>query len=74
MNKYLIISIVVIAVLVGVFFLSYFLNKKTPIPKGCENLRIGKEGCTGCKNYDCSIRYKLDIKKIEEDIEEDKEE
>ena len=70
MNKYLIISILVIALLVGVFFLSYFLNKKTPIPKGCENLRIGKEGCTGCKNLDCSIRVKLDIKKIEEDIEE----
>ena len=73
MNKYLIISILVIALLVGVFFLSYFLNKKTPIPKGCEDLRIGKEGCTGCKNSDCSIRFKLDIKKIEEDIEEKEE-
>ncbi len=73
MNKYLIISILVIALLVGVFFLSYFLNKKTPIPKGCENLRIGKEGCMGCKNLDCSIRLKLDIKKIEEDIEEKEE-
>lgn len=73
MNKYLIISILVIALLVGVFFLSYFLNKKTPIPKGCENLRTGKEGCTGCKNLDCSIRLKLDIKKIEEDIEEKEE-
>ena len=55
------------------FFLSYFLNKKTPIPKGCEDLRIRKEGCMGCKNLDCSIRFELDIKKIEEVIEEEEE-
>jgi hypothetical protein len=69
--KYLILSIILIVALVGIFFLTYFLNKKTPVPKGCENLRIGAEGCGGCNHTDCSIRNKIDFKKIEEDIKED---
>lgn len=55
MNPYLIIGILVIALIVLIFFLTYFLNKKTPVPKGCEDLRV-KNGCLGCKNYSCSQR------------------
>ena len=68
MIKYLIISIIIIVFLVALFFVTYFLNKRTPVPEGCEDLRIGYEGCKGCKNTGCKI--KLDIKKIEEDMEE----
>lgn len=58
---YLFLAIGVIVILVLVFFVTYFLNKKTPLPKGCEDLRIGKEGCSSCKNFDCSLRRKLDL-------------
>lgn len=71
MNPYLILGIGIIVLLVAIFFITFFLNKKTPIPKECENLRIGQEGCGGCKNYSCSIRYKLDKKKIEEEMNEE---
>lgn len=52
---YLTIAIVLIIVLVAIFFVSYYLNKKTPIPKGCEDLLINKENCSSCKNYECDL-------------------
>lgn len=69
--KYLVISIVIIVFLVVIFFVTYFLNKRTPIPEECKDLRIGAEGCGSCNNLDCSIRKKVDFKKIEEDLKED---
>ena len=33
------------AILAGVYALSYYLNHKTPVPKGCENLEHECEGC-----------------------------
>lgn len=74
MNPYLYIAIGVIVLLAAIFFLTWFLNKKTPVPEGCENLRIGQEACGSCMNTDCSIKMKIDIKKIEEEIKEDNEE
>lgn len=71
MNPYLILGILLIILLIIVFFVTYFLNKRTKAPEGCEDLRIGEEGCGGCKNYSCSIKKRLDIKKIEEDIDKD---
>ena len=35
---YLIIAISVIALLIAAFFITYVLNKRTPVPKGCETL------------------------------------
>lgn len=55
---YLLIAIVIILVLIAVFFISYYLNKKTPVPKGCEHLLIGDENCLSCNNVDCEIRNK----------------
>lgn len=54
---YLTIAIVLIIVLVAIFFVSYYLNKKTPIPKGCEDLLINKENCSSCKNYECDLKH-----------------
>ena len=71
MNPYLILGLGIIALLVATFFITFFLNKKTPILKECVNLRIGEEGCSGCKNYSCSMKDKFNLKKIEEDIEKD---
>lgn len=50
---YLLIAIGVIILLVVCFFVSYVLNKKTPIPEECKNL-IDEEKCVGCQNITCS--------------------
>lgn len=64
---YIIIAICVVVALVILFFVTYVLNKRTPPPKGCENL-IDDEKCVGCSNTGCKF-YKL-----KEDLEEVKEE
>ena len=50
---YLIIGILVVVCLVALFFISYVMNKKTPIPKECQDLEEN-EACIGCKNVSCS--------------------
>ena len=43
-------AIVLFAILGGIVAAAYVLNKKTPIPKGCENI---KENCEGCRIISC---------------------
>lgn len=52
-TAYSIIAICVVVALVIIFFVSYVLNKKTPIPKECEDIEINNEKCQGCKNISC---------------------
>ena len=54
----LILSISIILALLIVFVVSFVLYKKTPVPKGCENLEINEENCASCKNTLCSLRKK----------------
>lgn len=70
-NPYLFIAIGVVVLLILIFFVTYFLNKKTPVPKGCENIKLSEEGCLACNNTDCSIRQKIDLKKLEDEIKEE---
>lgn len=56
MTKELIIAIVAIGLLIAVFFVSYILNKKTPIPKECQDLKIDEAKCAACQNKLCSLR------------------
>lgn len=72
MNPYLFLAIGIIAGLLVLFLVLYFMNKKTPVPKGCENLRIGQEACGACQNTECGLKTKIDLKKVQEEIEEDK--
>ena len=53
---YLILAISVILALLIVFVVSFILYKKTPVPKGCENLLINEENCAACQNKDCALR------------------
>ena len=64
---YIILAICTVSLLLVLFFVTYVLNKKTPPPKGCENL-IDEEKCIGCSNSSCKF-YKL-----KEDLNEAKEE
>ncbi len=38
--------------LIGIFILTYLMNKNTPKPEGCEDI-IKAAGCTGCKQFSC---------------------
>ena len=54
----LILSISILVALLIVFVVSFLLYKKTPVPKGCENLEINEENCASCKNEMCSLKKK----------------
>ena len=54
----LIVAILVIIILIGLFFVSYILNKKTPVPKECEDLKIDAKKCASCPNELCALRKK----------------
>lgn len=59
MNEILaiILSVLLLAGLLAIFFVTFVLYKKTPAPKGCENLGIDKSKCAGCDEKTC--RYNL---------------
>jgi hypothetical protein len=43
-------AIIWMAILVAIYIGTYILNKKTPKPEGCEELKE----CSGCANVACS--------------------
>lgn len=47
----IVLAILFFALLVTIYIVLYFMNKKTPLPEGCENL---KADCEGCKDYACT--------------------
>ena len=52
---YLIIAIVIFAVLLVTFFVSFVIYRRTPAPKGCEDLKIGEENCALCGHSECEF-------------------
>ena len=64
-------AIIVVVILLGLYIFLYLMNKKTPVPKGCENIKISEENCSSCNNLDCSLR-KIDVEKINEEIKKEK--
>ncbi len=68
---YLILSIGIIVFFVVLFFVTFVINRRTPVPKGCEHLKISEENCGACTNTSCSIKAKFDVDKVKEEIEEE---
>ncbi len=69
MTPFLSLAIVIIILLVILFVVSYVLNKKTPVPKGCEQVKIDDEFCVNCTNTECKIHEKLN--EISEELKEE---
>lgn len=69
---YLVIAIIILVLLAATFIITFVINRKTPVPEGCENIKITEEGCANCQIEECAVKVKLDIKKIEEELKEDK--
>ncbi len=70
-NPYLLIAIGLIAFLVIFFIVMFLINRRTPVPKGCENIKIEESNCMACSNVDCQIHKEFDLKKIEKELEEE---
>ena len=51
---YLIIAILILVVLLGTFIVTFIVYRKTPVPKGCENIKISEENCSSCGHKECS--------------------
>ena len=47
----IVLAILFFALLVTIYIVLYLMNKKIPLPEGCENL---KADCEGCKDYACT--------------------
>ena len=58
---YLILGISILVALLIIFIVSFILYKRTPVPKGCENLKINEENCSSCGHSECSF-YKGETK------------
>ena len=51
---YLVLAISILIALAIIFVVSFVLYKRTPAPKGCENIEINKENCSSCGNKNCT--------------------
>ena len=51
---YLILAISILVALLAIFIVSFVLYKRTPVPKGCEDLKISEEHCAICGHSECS--------------------
>jgi len=51
----LVLAILILVSLLIIFIVSFVLYKKTPVPKGCENIAINDENCAACQNRECAL-------------------
>ena len=58
---YIILAVSIIVALLIIFIVSFALYKKTPVPKGCEDIKMSEEKCSSCGHSECSF-YKGESK------------
>ncbi len=49
-------AVLIAVALVGINVLLYRMNRATPVPEGCENL---KPDCSACGIRDCAVRSQM---------------
>ena len=57
---YLVIAILILVALLVTFFITFVIYRRTPLPKGCENLKMDEEKCSSCSNEKCMFNKKED--------------
>ena len=61
----LIIAIIVIVLLIGLFFVTFVINKKTPVPPECKDLSDSLK-CESCTEASCALnKIHTEIRKEE---------
>ena len=52
---YLILAISILVALAIIFFVSFILYVRQPVPKGCEDIKINQENCSSCNHKECKF-------------------
>ena len=52
---YIILAVSIIVALLVIFIVSFVLYKRTPVPKGCEDMKMSEEKCSSCGHSECSF-------------------
>ena len=52
---YLVIAISILVALLAIFIVSFVLYVRTPVPKGCENIKVNDENCSSCNHKECKF-------------------
>ena len=52
---YLVLAISILVALLATFIVSFILYVRTPVPKGCENVKINDENCSSCNHKECKF-------------------
>ena len=52
---YLVVAISILVALLAIFIVSFILYVRTPVPKGCENIKINDENCSSCNHKECKF-------------------
>lgn len=60
--QYLILAIAILVVLLATFVISFVLYRRTPVPKGCEELVMNEEKCSSCGHSECSFYKNKEVK------------
>lgn len=55
---YILIAVGILVFLLVVFFVSFVLYRKTPVPKGCEHIKIDEKTCAACQNDSCQFYHR----------------
>lgn len=59
---YIILAVSILVGLLIIFIVSFVLYRKTPLPKGCEEMKMSEEKCTSCPNNSCAFHKKEEDK------------
>ena len=52
---YILLAVGILVALLIIFVVSFVLYKRTPVPKGCEDMVANSEKCSSCKNTSCQF-------------------
>lgn len=55
---YLIIAISILVALLVIFVVSFVIYRRTPVPKGCEDMVMNEEKCSYCGHKECHFYNK----------------
>ncbi|MDD5885450.1 MAG: hypothetical protein PUC66_05365 [Erysipelotrichaceae bacterium] len=50
---YILIAVGIVVVLLAVFIISFIAYRRTPVPKGCEDVRPDPNFCPACQKASC---------------------
>ena len=59
-GQYLFLAIAILVILLITFIVSFVIYRKTPVPKGCEDMVMNEEKCSSCGHSECSFYKKKD--------------